>query len=208
MKYAYVRVSTVEQKIERQLDSLNGLDVDRVFVDKQSGKNFERTAYQKMKAILKKGDLLILHSIDRLGRNYKDILKEWRCINQDTGCDIVVLDMPLLDTRGNGQDDVTGALISDIVLQVLAYVAQKERDNLLIRQREGINAAKLRGTYNPGRPTKLPENYIHFCQLVEKGQLSVTEAARQLGISRSSWYNWQRAYPQTPPKPGKRKPRP
>lgn len=196
MTYAYVRVSTADQKIERQLDSLEGLNVDRVFVDKQSGKNFDREAYQEMKGILQKGDLLILHSVDRLGRNYQQIIKEWKEISQDIGCDIQVLDMSLLNTKGHGRDDITGVLITDIVLQLLAYFAQSEREHILERQREGIEAAKLRGTYNPGRPSlEMDEEFMKRYQAVQDGAMQVTQAVKELGISRSSWYNMVKKIP-------------
>lgn len=190
MTYAYVRVSTSDQKIERQLDSLEGLNVDRVFIDKQSGKDFDRAAYKEMKQTIQKGDLLIIHSIDRLGRDYKKLLKEWREISQDIGCDIQVLNMPLLDTRGHDRDDVTGLLISDLLLQVYAHGAQTEREYMLERQRQGIEAAKLRGTYNPGRPSlELDERFMQCYQAVCNGVMQVTQAVKELGISRSSWYN-------------------
>lgn len=196
MTYAYVRVSTAEQKIDRQLDSLKGLNVDRVFVDKQSGKNFDRPDYQEMKQTIQKGDLLIIHSVDRLGRDYKKVLKEWREISQDIGCDIQVLDMPFLDTRGRSRDDVTGLLISDIMLQMYAHGAQKEREHMLERQRQGIEAAKLRGTYNPGRPSlELDERFMQCYQAVSDGVMQVTQAVKELGISRSSWYNMVKKMP-------------
>lgn len=190
MTYAYIRVSTVEQKIERQLDSLQGYQVDRIFIDKQSGKNFDRAAYKEMKETIQKGDLLILHSVDRLGRDYEKLIKEWKEITQEIGCDIEVLNMPFLNTRERGKDDVTGLLISDIVLQVLSFVAQNERDTMLSRQREGIEAAKLRGTYNPGRPSlEVDDRFIRYYQAVCDGEMPVTQAVKELGISRSSWYN-------------------
>lgn len=190
MTYAYIRVSTVEQKIERQLDSLQDYQVDRIFIDKQSGKNFDRAAYKEMKETIQKGDLLILHSVDRLGRDYEKLIKEWKEITQEIGCDIEVLNMPFLNTRERGKDDVTGLLISDIVLQVLSFVAQNERDTMLSRQREGIEAAKLRGTYNPGRPSlEVDDRFIRYYQAVCDGEMPVTQAVKELGISRSSWYN-------------------
>lgn len=190
MTYAYIRVSTVEQKIERQLDSLQDYQVDRIFIDKQSGKNFDRAAYKEMKETIQKGDLLILHSVDRLGRDYEKLIKEWKEITQEIGCDIEVLNMPFLNTRERGKDDVTGLLISDIVLQVLSFVAQNERDTMLSRQREGIEAAKLRGTYNPGRPSlEVDDRFIRYYRAVCDGEMPVTQAVKELGISRSSWYN-------------------
>ena len=189
MTYAYVRVSTVEQKIDRQLDSLAKYKIDEIFTDKQSGKNFNRDAYQKMKKTIQKGDLLILHSIDRLGRNYTQILEEWRDITQDIGCHVLVLDMPLLDTRGTNGNDVTGKLLCDIVLQILAYVAQKERENMMTRQREGIQSAIARGTYHPGRPRLKTPGFDTCYESVKAGEMQVKQALKKLGISRSSWYN-------------------
>lgn len=189
MTYAYIRVSTAEQKIDRQIDSLSKYKIDEIFTDKQSGKNFDRQAYQQMKQHIRKGDLLILHSIDRLGRNYTQIVNEWKEITQDIGCHILVMDMPLLDTRGTNGNDVTGKLLSDIVLQILAYVAEKERENIIIRQKEGIKSAIIRGTYNPGRPKLQPPKFDNYYHAVKAGHMQVKEALKKLGISRSSWYN-------------------
>lgn len=189
MTYAYIRVSTTDQKIDRQMDGLTPFSIDQIFLDKQSGKNFNRESYQKMKEIIQQGDLLILHSLDRLGRNYTQILEEWRDITQTIGCHIRILDMPLLDTRGSSEDDVTGKLMSDIVLQILAYVAQKERENMMVRQREGIQSAISRGTYNPGRPKLKASGFNAYYELVKAGDMQVSQAFKKLGISRSTWYN-------------------
>lgn len=143
MIYGYVRVSTREQNEERQLIAMREFGVDRIFTDKQSGKDFLRPEYQKLLRKLKKDDVLVVKSIDRLGRNYDDILVQWREITKEKQAAIVVLDMPLLDTRQNR--DLTGTLIADIVLQLLSYVAQTERELIRQRQREGIDAAKERG---------------------------------------------------------------
>lgn len=142
--FAYIRVSAREQKEDRQIDSLNGLKVDEIIVEKASGKNFVgREKYQQMKAQLRNGDLLIVKSIDRLGRNYKQICSEWESL-VNMGVDIQVLDMPILNTRNN-QNGLTGSLITDIVLKLLSYVAERERDNIKTRQAEGIASAKSRG---------------------------------------------------------------
>ena len=143
MKYAYIRVSTKDQNLDRQWEAIRGLDTDEVFADKQSGKDFDRPEYQKMLEKLKRDDLLYVKSIDRLGRNYDEILEQWRVLTKEKGIDIVVLDMPLLDTRRG--KDLLGTFLSDIVLQVLSFVAENERVNIKQRQKEGIAAAKARG---------------------------------------------------------------
>ena len=159
MTYAYVRVSTHEQNEARQLIALREAAVpeQNIFMDKQSGKDFNRPAYRRMMKKLRSGDLLIIKSIDRLGRNYEEILEQWRMITKEKQADIRVLDMPLLDTSIHR--DLTGTLIADIVLQLLSYVAQNERENIRQRQAEGIAAAKARGV-KLGRPSRpLPDNF-------------------------------------------------
>ena len=159
MEYGYIRVSTREQNEDRQVIALTewGVDVKRIYLDKQSGKDFERPQYRRLLRKLKSGDALIVKSIDRLGRNYDEILEQWRIITKEKHADIVVLDMPLLDTRTNR--DLTGTLIADIVLQLLSYVAQTEREFIRQRQAEGIAAAKARGV-RFGRPSlPVPEAF-------------------------------------------------
>ena len=151
MKYAYIRVSTKDQNLDRQWEAIKGIDADEVFADKRSGKDFDRPEYQKMLEKLKKDDLLYVKSIDRLGRNYDEILEQWRVLTKEKGIDIVVLDMPLLDTRRG--KDLLGTFLSDIVLQVLSFVAENERVNIKQRQMEGIAAAKAKGV-KFGRPEK------------------------------------------------------
>lgn len=151
MKIGYARVSTVEQNEARQMEALREEGVDKIYMDKKSGKDFNRPEYQKMIASLKKGDVLVVHSIDRLGRNYDEITEEWRKITKEIGADIIVQDMPLLDTTRNR--DLTGKLIADIVLQVFSYVAQRERESIRQRQKEGIAIAKAQGKYK-GRAKK------------------------------------------------------
>ena len=148
MEYGYVRVSTTTQNVDRQLDEMfkKGLDEKQIYIDKQSGKDFERPNYQKMKKRLKENDLLIIKSIDRLGRNYEMIIEEWSSITKDIKADIVVLDFPLLDTRTDNKN-LVGKFISDIVLQVLSFVAQNERENIRQRQAEGIKIAKEKGIH-------------------------------------------------------------
>lgn len=162
--YGYIRVSTREQNEDRQILALKDLSIPEknLFIDKQSGKDFERPQYRKMVRKLKKDDLLYIKSIDRLGRNYSEILEQWRILTKEKGIDIVVLDMPLLDTRRG--KDLMGTFLSDIVLQVLSFVAENERSNIRQRQAEGIAAAKARGV-RFGRPPKpLPENFHHLYQ--------------------------------------------
>lgn len=178
MKYAYIRVSTKDQNLDRQWEAIKGVDADEVFADKQSGKDFDRPEYQKMLEKLKKDDLLYVKSIDRLGRNYDEILEQWRMLTKEKGIDIVVLDMPLLDTRRG--KDLLGTFLSDIVLQVLSFVAENERVNIKQRQMEGIAAAKAKGV-KFGRPEKDVE-----CVLLD-GE-TVRDACKRLGVSKTYWY--------------------
>lgn len=166
--FAYIRVSSREQNENRQLDSLNGLQVDEIVIEKASGKNFvSREKYQAMKAQLRSGDLVIVKSIDRFGRNYAQICKEWESLI-NMGVDIQVLDMPILNTRDN-QNGLTGRLITDIVLKLLGYVAERERDNIKTRQAEGIASAKSRGV-KFGRPTsEIPKDFIRAYELYKNG---------------------------------------
>ena len=188
MIYGYVRVSTREQNEARQVDAMKEFGVDRIYMDKQSGKDFNRPQYMEMVDALKEGDVLVLHSIDRLGRNYDEILDQWRVITKDKRAQVVVLDMPLLDTR-QGRD-LTGTLIADIVLQLLSYVAQKEREFIRKRQAEGIAAKKARGDWDDyGRPRKEIENLDEYRAKVSDGEMTVAECCRELGISRSTWYD-------------------
>ena len=188
-RYAYIRVSTKEQNVDRQLLALEPYQIPKkhVYCDYQSGKNFERPAYQKLMKKLKAGDLLIVKSIDRLGRNYNEILVQWQYITKEVKADILVLDMELLDTRQKA-GSLTGTLIADLVLQVLAYVAQTEREFICRRQAEGIAAAKLRGK-KFGRPeVKMPEEFEAVCRRCERGELATRRAAELLGISHTTFY--------------------
>ena len=188
-RYAYIRVSTKEQNVDRQLRALEPYQIPKkhVYCDYQSGKNFERPAYQKLMKKLKAGDLLIVKSIDRLGRNYNEILVQWQYITKEVKADILVLDMELLDTRQK-TGSLTGTLIADLVLQVLAYVAQTEREFICQRQAEGIAAAKLRGK-KFGRPeVKMPERFEAVCRRCESGEISTRQAAELLGISHTTFY--------------------
>lgn len=187
MTYGYVRVSTREQNEARQVDAMKEFGVDRIYMDKQSGKDFNRPKYMEMIGALNEGDILVLHSIDRLGRNYDEILEQWRVITKEKRAQVVVLDMPLLDTR-QGRD-LTGTLIADIVLQLLSYVAQKEREFIRKRQAEGIAAKKARGDWDDyGRPRKEIKNLAEYREKVDGGEMTVTAACKELGISRATWY--------------------
>lgn len=189
-EYGYVRVSSKDQNIDRQILSLlsYGIQKERIFVDKVSGKDFERPQYRRLIKRMKPGDTLVVKSIDRLGRNYDEILAQWRHITKEVGADIVVLDMPLLDTRQG--KDLTGALISDIVLQLLSYVAQTEREFIRQRQAEGIAAAKARGVRFGRRPKEKPENYSIVYSAWKAGKLSARKAAEQLGINHRTFLRW------------------
>lgn len=185
--YMYARVSTVGQNTARQLEDLKNLDIpqENVYVDKQSGKDFERTEYQRMIQKIQEGDVIYFHSIDRMGRNYDDIIENWRYITKDLKADIVILDMPLLDTTKHN-DDLTGKLIGDIVLQLLSYVAQKEREMILQRQREGIKIAKEKGVYKKKNIDM--DLFTKLAQEVDKNKITVKAACDKLGISRQTWY--------------------
>lgn len=184
MKIGYVRVSTKEQNEARQIQSMTEQGVDKIFIDKQSGKDFERPEYQKMISELKEGDVVILHSLDRLGRNYDAIIEEWNNITKEKKADIVVLDMPLLDTTTRGSD-LTGKFISDIVLQILSYVAANERENIKKRQAEGIAIAKAQGKYKGGSKKSFDEELFNNCKKqYDKSLISKKEFAEKLGVSR------------------------
>ena len=185
--YGYIRVSTKEKNERRQLDVLQALSIpgENLFMDKQSGKDFKRPQYKRLLQRLKKDDLLYIKSIDRLGRNYGEILEQWRILTREKGVDIVVLDMPLLDTRRG--KDLMGTFLSDIVLQVLSFAAENERANIRQRQAEGIAAAKARGM-KFGRPPKpLPENYHSAYQRWKAGAITGTAAAKECRMPLSTF---------------------
>ncbi len=185
--YGYARVSSVDQNEDRQLIALReiGNENIKIYIDKQSGKDFDRPQYKKLIRKLKKDDLLYIKSIDRLGRDYKEVLEEWRTLTKEKGVDIVVLDMPLLDTRKG--KDLMGTFLSDIVLQVLSFVAENERTNIKQRQAEGIAAAKARGV-RFGRPEKpLPENFYEAVLSWKVGKASANLAARQCDMPVSTF---------------------
>lgn len=187
--FGYARVSTKEQREDRQLDALTALHIDprHIYVDKQSGKDFDRPMYRKLLRRLKKDDLLYIKSIDRLGRNYAEILEQWRLLTQTKGIDIVVLDMPLLDTRRG--KDLMGTFLSDIVLQVLSFVAENERTNIRQRQAEGIAAAKARGVKFGRPPRPLPDNFYEVHKAWRAKRLSLKQAAQACDLPVGTFYS-------------------
>jgi len=187
--FAYLRISSNYQSCNRQLDALSGLKVDEIIIEKASGKNFVgREKYQQMKSKLRAGDLVIVKSIDRFGRNYTQICKEWESII-NMGVDIQVLDMPILNTRNN-QNGLTGRLITDIILKLLGYVAEKERNNIKTRQAEGIASAKLRGV-KFGRPiSDIPKEFIRGYELYKQGFIKVKDVMSMCNIARSTFYKY------------------
>lgn len=192
--YGYIRVSSRDQNEDRQLLAIQQLSIaqENIFIDKQSGKDFQRPQYKKMVRKLKKDDVLYIKSIDRLGRNYAEILEQWRILTKNKGIDIVVLDMPLLDTRRG--KDLMGTFLSDIVLQVLSFVAENERENIRQRQAEGIAAAKARGV-RFGRPEKeLPDNFEALVQAWEREQLPLSDVLDLCQISQSTFYRRRRDF--------------
>lgn len=186
--YGYIRVSSADQNEDRQLVALSSCKVPEcnLFVDKQSGKDFERPEYRRMLRRLKRDDLLYVKSIDRLGRNYGEILEQWRLLTKEKGVDIVVLDMPLLDTRSG--KDLMGTFIADLVLQILSFVAQNERENIRQRQAEGIAAAKARGV-PLGRPAlPLPENFEQVVSSWRNKEIDFASALQQTGMRPATFY--------------------
>ena len=190
--YGYMRISTKDQNEARQKIALQefGIDETCIFLDKQSGKDFNRPQYRKLVRTLKKGDTLVIKSIDRLGRNYDEIIEQWRIITKEKQAAIVVLDMPLLDTR-QGRD-LTGTLIADIVLQLLSYVAQTEREFIKKRQAEGIAAAKANGVKFGAKPKEKPCSFNAGRKEWEEGNISAREAARRLQITHKTFLRWVR----------------
>ena len=186
--YGYARVSSTDQHEDRQIAAMDELNIPakQIFTDKQSGKNFERPAYIALTEKLEPGDLLYIKSIDRLGRNYDEIQDHWRILTKERGVDIVVIDMPLLDTRRD--KDLMGTFIADLVLQILSFVAHNERENIRTRQREGIAAAKIRGV-RFGRPiTKPPENFGQLVRQWERGKIPFAELLTQTGLKEATFY--------------------
>ncbi len=186
--YGYVRVSSTDQNEDRQMIALGevGVEEKSIFVDKQSGKDFNRPQYKRLIRKVKKDDLLFIKSIDRLGRNYEEILQQWRELTKDKGIDIVVLDMPLLDTRRG--KDLMGTFLSDIVLQVLSFVAENERTNIRQRQAEGIAAAKAKGVKFGRPPLPLPDNFYEVHKDWRGKKLALKEAAKACGLPVGTFY--------------------
>ncbi len=195
--YAYVRVSTKDQNIDRQLLALReyGIPDANIFIDRQSGKDFDRPQYKKMIRKMKPGDMLMVKSIDRLGRNYSEILEQWAHITKKIGADVVVLDMHLLDTRRG--KDLTGTLIADIVLQLLSYVAQTEREFIRQRQAEGIADARERGVRFGRRPKEKPEEFEEAFLSWQRGELSARAAAKRLSVAHNTFLKWSRERSET-----------
>ena len=192
MEYGYVRVSTKEQNEDRQMVAMRefGIKGSGIILDKQSGKDFDRPGYRRLMRRLKAGDTLVIKSTDRLGRNYDEILEQWRLLTKEKLVDIVVLDMPLLDTR-QGRD-LTGTLIADIVLQLLSYVAQTEREFNRQRQAEGIAAAKAKGVHFGRKSKDRGENYDSVMSAWRKGEISGRAAARELGVAHGTFQRWSK----------------
>ena len=188
-RYGYVRVSTKEQNEDRQLLAMQqvGIPAACLFTDKQSGKDFDRPAYRRLLHVLREGDLLVVKSIDRLGRDYEEIIEQWRCITKEIKADIKVIDMPLLDTTLS--KDLLGTFIADLVLQVLSFAAENERENIRQRQREGIELAKKRGAFKGGVCRISDEKVSHMKHLLKEGVL-LAKVSRIFGISRTSAYRY------------------
>lgn len=193
-EYGYVRVSSTDQNEERQISALREKQIlqKNIYKDKQSGKDFERPQYKKMLKRLKAGDLLYILSIDRLGRNYKEIQNQWRILTKEIGAYICVIDMPLLDTRNS--KDLMGTFIADLVLQILSFVAQSERENIRKRQSQGIAAAKKRGV-RFGRPEKpIPEGFAETVKLWEKKEIDIKAVLEMCGLKEATFYRRLREY--------------
>ena len=183
MKIGYVRVSTADQNEARQIKAMQEDGVEKIYMDKQSGKDFNRPEYKKMISELKKGDVLVLHSIDRLGRNYEEILEQWRIITKEIKADVIVQDMPLLNTTISR--DLDGTFIADLVLQILSYVSAKERENIKRRQREGIAIAKAKGVYRGGKPKEVDEQtFSENLTQYKAGKITKSQFSSAVGVSR------------------------
>jgi len=197
--YGYVRVSSKDQHEDRQIIALSELNIvfTKIYIDKQSGKDFNRPEYKKLLKKIKPGDLIYIKSIDRLGRNYDEIIDQWKIITKDKGADIVVIDMPLLDTRDKSTG-LTGKFVADLVLQILSYVAQTERESIKQRQKEGIAAAKERGVIFGAKRKPVPEGFYEMKERWEHGEITLKQAAETLNIPLSTFHRWckEKRYPQ------------
>lgn len=192
--FGYVRVSSKDQNEDRQVITMREMQIpeENIFIDKQSGKDFNRPQYKKLLRKVKPDDLIYIKSIDRLGRNYAEILDQWKVITKDKRVDLYVMDMPILDTRR--EKNLLGTFISDLVLALLSYVAENEQINIRQRQAEGIAAAKARGVHFGRRPNPLPENFYEVYQLWKMKKISVSEAAKQCGMPQTTFFERARAY--------------
>ena len=192
--YGYIRVSSADQNEVRQLVAMRNVNISEknIYIDKQSGKDFNRPQYKRLLKKVKADDLIYVKSIDRLGRNYNEILEQWKILTKDKGVDICVLDMPLLDTRRD--KNLLGTFISDLVLALLSYVAETERNNIRQRQAEGIAAAKERGVHFGRRPNPLPDNFYDVALRWKMKQLSVSEAAKECGMPQTTFFEKARKY--------------
>lgn len=191
MKYGYIRVSTKEQNIDRQLTAIlkEGIEMNKIYIDKASGKDFNRKKYKKLIRKLKAGDELYIKSIDRLGRNYDEIIKEWNVITKEKNAEIIVLDFPLLDTRTKTYD-LTGKFIADIVLQILSYVAQIERENTHQRQMEGIIEAKKKGVKFGRNKKDIPKDFEKIAGKWQRKEISLRIGAKELHVSHTTFSKW------------------
>ena len=191
MKYGYVRVSSKEQNIDRQITAMKeqGISKESIFVDKSTGKNFNRKDYKRLIRRLKQGDEIFIKSIDRLGRNYTEIMEQWKVITQKKNADIIVIDFPILDTRKR-LNGVTGIFIADLVLQIMSYIAQIERENIHKRQMEGILEAKKRGVQFGRKAIIKPKNFDEVAKLWKNGKVSLREGAKLLNVSHSTFSKW------------------
>ena len=191
MMYGYIRVSTKDQHEDRQMIAMQefGVSEKHIYMDKLSGKDFDRPQYKRLLRRLKGGDTLVVKSIDRLGRDYSEIQNQWRIITKEKKANIVVLDMPLLDTRQKGRD-LTGTFIADLVLQILSYVAQVERENIKQRQAEGIAAAKAKGVRFGREKMPIPEEFYALRTRYREGSITARAAARELGVAHSTFLKW------------------
>ena len=190
-RYGYIRVSTKEQNPERQFFAMQEQNIKKknIYMDKLSGKDFSRPQYKRLLKQMKKGDVMVVKSIDRLGRNYTEILEQWRIITKEKGADIQVLDMPLLNTDSSNSD-LTGIFIADLVLQILAYVAETERSFIKQRQAEGIAVAKQKGIRFGRSRLEVAENFDLYYELWMKGEMSLRKAAEEMKVSYSTFYRW------------------
>ena len=194
MMYGYIRVSTKDQHEDRQMIAMQefGVSEKHIYMDKLSGKDFDRPQYKRLLRRLKGGDTLVVKSIDRLGRDYSEIQNQWRIITKEKKANIVVLDMPLLDTRQKGRD-LTGTFIADLVLQILSYVAQVERENIKQRQAEGIAAAKAKGVRFGREKMPIPEEFYALRARYREGSITARAAARELGVAHSTFLKWNQS---------------